>query len=119
LSAGHLEISYLRRLVPLLVGLFASAPGAALAATEHKGGGEASLILPDLGSVQVMGMSGRSLLLLGMLVAVAGMAFGIVALFQVKKLPAHRSMTDISDLIWETCKTYLFTRANFYSRSRY
>src|SRR5688572_17941379 len=58
-------------------------------------------------------MSGRSLLLIGLLVAVAGIGFGVVALLQVKKLPAHRSMTDISDLIWETCKTYLFTQGKF------
>src|SRR5687768_15776048 len=88
-------------------------PGTALAAPQHKGGGEASLVLPDLGSVQVMGMSGRSLLLIGLLVAVAGIGFGVVTLLQVKKLPAHRSMTDISQLIWETCKTYLITQGKF------
>ena len=89
-------------------------PRTALAATERAaGGGEANLILPDLGSVTVMGMSGRSLLLVGMLVAFAGIGFGIVALFQVKRLPVHRSMSDISDLIWETCKTYLFTQGKF------
>jgi len=88
-------------------------PGIASAAPEHKGGGEANLVLPDLGSVQVMGMSGRSLLLIGMLVAVAGIGFGVVALLKVKGMPAHRSMTDISDLIWETCKTYLITQGKF------
>jgi K(+)-stimulated pyrophosphate-energized sodium pump len=60
-----------------------------------------------------MGMSGRSLLLIGMLVALAGIGFGVVALLQVKRLPAHKSMTDISQIIWETCKTYLFTQGKF------
>src|SRR5688572_20727021 len=58
-------------------------------------------------------MSGRSLLLIGLLVAVAGIGFGVVALLQVKKMPAHRSMTEISELIWETCKTYLYTQGKF------
>ena len=71
------------------------------------------MVLPDLGSVQVLGMSGRSLLMLGMLVAFAGLAFGILALIQVKNLPAHKSMTDVSDIIWETCKTYLITQGKF------
>src|SRR5690606_2646717 len=107
LSAGHLENSYFRRLIPLLVGLGGFAPGVALAQTEHRGG-EANLVLPDLGSVPVMGMNGRSILLVGMLVAFAGIAFGVLALLQVKRMPAHRSMTEVSELIWETCKTYLF-----------
>jgi K(+)-stimulated pyrophosphate-energized sodium pump len=88
------------------------APSAAFAAEPH-GGGEASLVLPDLSSVEVLGMSGRSLLLLGMLVAVAGLAFGLVALVQIKNLPTHKSMADISAIIWETCKTYLITQGKF------
>jgi K(+)-stimulated pyrophosphate-energized sodium pump len=112
LSSGHSEISYLRRLVPLLSGLLLSVPGVALAAPDHKGG-EANLILPDLGSVQVLGMSGRSLLLIGMLIAFLGIGFGVMTLLQVKRLPAHRSMTEISELIWETCKTYLYTQGKF------
>jgi len=94
-------------------------PGGASAATESvaggsaAGGGEANLILPDLGSVTVMGMSGRSILLVGLLIAFAGIGFGLIALNQVKRMPAHRSMTEISQLIWETCKTYLFTQGKF------
>jgi len=95
-----------------LIGVLASLPSVALAAPEHQGG-EANLILPDLGSVQVVGMSGRSLLLIGMLIAVAGIGFGIMTLLQVKRLPAHRSMTEISELIWETCKTYPYTQGKF------
>jgi K(+)-stimulated pyrophosphate-energized sodium pump len=76
-------------------------------------GGEANLILPDLGSVQVLGMSGHSLLLLGLIVAAAGVAFGVFTLNQVKNLPTHRSMAEVSQLIWETCKTYLITQGKF------
>ena len=113
MSSGHLENSYLRRFVPWIIGLLAVVPGVAWAQTEHKGGGEANLVLPDLGSVTVVGMSGRSLLLIGMLVGFAGIGFGVLALLQVKRLPAHKSMTEISELIWETCKTYLFTQGKF------
>src|SRR4051812_43322141 len=60
-----------------------------------------------------MGTSGRAILLVGLLICFAGIGFGIVALNQVKRLPAHRSMTEISQLIWETCKTYLFTQGKF------
>ncbi len=88
-------------------------PGLASAAEPHKGGGEANLILPDLSSVQVLGMSGRSLLMLGLIVALLGMVFGVVTLNQVKNLPAHKSMKDISQIIWETCKTYLVTQGKF------
>ncbi|HVZ35935.1 MAG TPA: sodium-translocating pyrophosphatase, partial [Polyangiaceae bacterium] len=106
---GKLTV-FIRWLVCLVLFL----PRGAQAAQEAaKGGDEASLILPDLGSVSVMGMSGRSLLMLGLLVAFAGIGFGILALQQVKRLPAHRSMTEISELIWETCKTYLFTQGKF------
>jgi K(+)-stimulated pyrophosphate-energized sodium pump len=105
--------SSLRTLTATLIGwLSVLAPSAAFAAEPH-GGGEASLVLPDLSSVEVLGMSGRSLLLLGMLVAVAGLAFGLVALVQIKNLPTHKSMADISAIIWETCKTYLITQGKF------
>src|SRR5688500_2012872 len=76
-------------------------------------GGEASLVLPDLSSVQMLGMPGSTLLLWGLLVTALGLIFGVVTLFQVKNLPAHRSMTDISHIIWETCKTYLITQGKF------
>src|SRR5512140_3404465 len=76
-------------------------------------GGEASLVLPDLSSVSFMGMTGRALLMLGLLVCVAGFAFGLVVYQQLKKLPVHRSMREVSELIYATCKTYLFTQIKF------
>ncbi|HWZ87375.1 MAG TPA: sodium/proton-translocating pyrophosphatase, partial [Polyangiaceae bacterium] len=88
-------------------------PSLAHAAAQPHHGGEADLVLPDLGSVDVLGMSGRSLLELGMIVAAFGLVFGVVTLFQVKNLPTHKSMSDVSQIIWETCKTYLITQGKF------
>src|SRR5215470_5360448 len=79
----------------------------------HKRGGEASLILPDLSQVSFMGVNGRSLLLIGLLVSFLGMVFGLIIYMQLKKLPVHRSMLEISELIYETCKTYLITQGKF------
>ncbi|HEV8550439.1 MAG TPA: sodium/proton-translocating pyrophosphatase, partial [Polyangiaceae bacterium] len=76
-------------------------------------GGEAALVLPDLGSVTVLGMSGSSLLMYGIGVAALGVVFGLVTLNQVKNLPVHKSMSDVSQIIWETCKTYLFQQGRF------
>jgi K(+)-stimulated pyrophosphate-energized sodium pump len=79
--------------------------------TEHKS--EAELVLPDLGSVQFLGMGGDRLLVGGLLVCVLGLLFGLVMYMQLKKLPVHRSMLEISELIYETCKTYLVTQGKF------
>jgi K(+)-stimulated pyrophosphate-energized sodium pump len=87
-------------------------PGAAAPAAERRGG-EANLVLPDLGSVDVGGFASRSLLFVGLGVAVLGIAFGLVILNQLKNLPVHRSMREISELIYETCKTYLVTQGRF------
>jgi K(+)-stimulated pyrophosphate-energized sodium pump len=88
-------------------------PSAAFAAEPHKGGGEASLVLPDLASVTVLGMTGHDLLLFGLVVAALGIGFGLVTLNQVKNLPVHKSMSDVSQIIWETCKTYLLQQGKF------
>jgi K(+)-stimulated pyrophosphate-energized sodium pump len=76
-------------------------------------GGEASLVLPDLSSVNFLGMDGRSLLMLGLLFCVGGLLFGLVIYQQLKNLPVHKSMLEISELIYETCKTYLITQGKF------
>ncbi|MFZ5893421.1 MAG: sodium-translocating pyrophosphatase [Myxococcota bacterium] len=105
--------SSLRNVAAALTGwLSLLLPSLAFADEPHHGG-EASLVLPDLASVEVLGMTGHSLLLLGLLVALAGLAFGVVALIQVKNLPTHKSMAEVSDIIWETCKTYLITQGKF------
>jgi K(+)-stimulated pyrophosphate-energized sodium pump len=84
-------------------------------AVEHQAGhkSEAELVLPDLGSVQFLGMSGHNLLLGGLLVCILGLMFGVVMYSQLKNLPVHRSMREISELIYETCKTYLVTQGKF------
>ena len=75
--------------------------------------GEASLVLPDLRSVDFLGVSGWSLLLVGIGVSIAGLVFGLTISSRLKRLPVHRSMLEISELIYETCKTYLITQGKF------
>jgi K(+)-stimulated pyrophosphate-energized sodium pump len=82
-------------------------------ATEHRPGGEANLVLPDLGLTDVGGYGSRGLLLGGVVISVLGVLFGLLALTQIKNLPVHRSMREISELIYETCKTYLVTQGKF------
>src|SRR5436309_3035937 len=77
------------------------------------GGGEASLKIPDLGQVHVGGIGGRTLLTFGLGVCVLGLVFGLVIFSQLKNLPVHESMREISELIYETCKTYLITQGKF------
>ncbi len=79
--------------------------------TEHRS--EANLVLPDLGSVQFLGMGGDRLLMGGLIVCVFGLLFGLMMYTQLKNLPVHRSMLEISELIYETCKTYLVTQGKF------
>jgi K(+)-stimulated pyrophosphate-energized sodium pump len=88
---------------------------AAFAQTTEEAGGEASLKLPDLKSVQFLNGSvdGHRLLLFGILFCIFGLIFGLVIYSRLKNLPVHRSMRDISELIYETCKTYLITQGKF------
>ena len=88
------------------------AQGAA-APAQHQGGGEANLKIPDLSQVSFGGMTGRSLLQWGLLVCLLGLGFGMVIFKQLKVLPVHQSMREISELIYETCKTYLVTQGKF------
>jgi K(+)-stimulated pyrophosphate-energized sodium pump len=76
-------------------------------------GGEANLVLPDLGQVEFQGINGRTLLMGGLGVCVLGLVFGLVIFYQLKHLPVHHSMLEISELIYETCKTYLITQGKF------
>jgi K(+)-stimulated pyrophosphate-energized sodium pump len=72
----------------------------------HAAGGEAALVLPDLGDA-------RHLLLWGLAVCALGLLFGLGIYMQLKSLPVHRAMREISELIYETCKTYLVTQGKF------
>src|SRR5277367_3729042 len=77
-------------------------------------GGEANLKLPDLSSVTFLnGIDGHKLLLFGIFFCILGLAFGLAIYSHLKNLPVHKSMLEISDLIYETCKTYLITQGKF------
>jgi K(+)-stimulated pyrophosphate-energized sodium pump len=97
----------------LLIFLSAIATPCLAAPQQHQPGGEASLKLPDLARVPFLGLNGQSLLLLGLGVCVLGLLFGLLIFMNLKKLPVHRSMREISELIYETCKTYLITQGKF------
>jgi K(+)-stimulated pyrophosphate-energized sodium pump len=107
---GSIAASVLVTLGALLSSSFAHADEGA---TTHHAGGEAALKLPPLDSVEVLGMTGHDLLMFGLLVAAAGIVFGVFTLNQVKNMPTHKSMAEVSDIIWETCKTYLFQQGKF------
>src|SRR3712207_6196605 len=82
--------------------------------TTHHAGGEANLVIPDLDQVRFFGdVSGRTLLMWGLGVCALGLLFGLVIYGRLKRLPVHQSMRDISELIYETCKTYLITQGRF------
>ena len=70
-------------------------------------GGEASLVLPDLSQAVFLGVNGRTLLMYGLLVTLVGLLFGLYIYRDLKHQPVHASMSEIGDLIYETCKTYL------------
>jgi K(+)-stimulated pyrophosphate-energized sodium pump len=82
-------------------------------AQESGGGGEANLILPDLSTVHHFGLDGRALLMIGLLFCIGGLLFGMTIFMQLKNLPVHKSMREMSELIYETCKTYLITQGKF------
>jgi K(+)-stimulated pyrophosphate-energized sodium pump len=85
----------------------------AASALADEAGGEASLKLPDLSQVTFLGIDGHKLLLFGIVICVFGLAFGLAIYTRLKNLPVHKSMRDISELIYETCKTYLITQGKF------
>src|SRR5436190_19468566 len=98
----------------LLAGVAVLTPHAALAQPAPAGqtavrhvGGEASLIVPDLSSVTFLGgINGHTLLLSGLVICALGLLFGLMTFTQLKNLPVHSSMREVSELIYETCKTY-------------
>ena len=77
--------------------------------------GDADLVLPNLSSRDQLffGLTGQTLLTIGLVVAALGIIFGLVIYGQLKRLPVHRSMLDVSNLIYETCKTYLLNQGRF------
>jgi len=101
---GSLLLRWLRG-VPLAV--------AALLVASPAFASEAELKMPDLSSVDFSGINGHNLLLTGLVICVLGMVFGLIQYVQIRDLPVHKAMREISELIWETCKTYLFTQGKF------
>lgn len=114
-ARGLARIAPLRAFLPLLVLAFlvmaSSMP--LLAQPEHQGG-EANLILPDLNQATFLGgIGGRTLLMSGLVVSACGLLFGLSIFTRLKNMPVHKSMLEVSELIYETCKTYLATQGKF------
>jgi K(+)-stimulated pyrophosphate-energized sodium pump len=110
-SAGcrFAKVSGLFATLLLLAGYALAQP----AAQTDEAAGEAALKLPDLSSVSFLGIDGHKLLMIGLLFCLFGLGFGMVIFMRLKNLPVHRSMREISELIYETCKTYLLTQGKF------
>ena len=106
--------SYLAAMAAAAFALLAN-PALSFAQETSGKGGEANLILPDLRQATFFGgaIDGRTLLLSGSIVVALGFIFGLVIYNQLKNLPVHRSMLEVSELIYETCKTYLVTQIKF------
>jgi K(+)-stimulated pyrophosphate-energized sodium pump len=115
----HAGRKLLRALVLGVIASLAILAGPAAAAADpaapaHHGGGEANLKLPDLSTVSFLGgIDGHTLLLGGLFICALGLVFGLVIYKQVERLPVHGSMLEISELIYETCKTYLVQQGKF------
>ncbi len=121
IGAGMKVVHHQKSVMSVLSGLAFGVitAGTALAQTGeggHTPGGEANLKLPDLSTVSFMGgTTGETLLLGGLVVCALGLLFGLMIYKQLKRLPVHQSMREISELIYETCKTYLVTQGRFIS----
>lgn len=109
LALGSLHAAPLNAQQPELATAAAVQGGTA----QHAAGGEANLVIPDLSSVSFMGIQGKTLLYWGLVVCALGLLFGLAIYTQLKNMPVHSSMKNISELIYETCKTYLVTQGKF------
>src|ERR1017187_1454251 len=108
--AANARIRSVLRVLMTVVALVAL--GAPLMAQEA--GGEANLKLPDLGTVKFLGgISGSNLLMGGLVVSALGLIFGLIIFPRLRTMPVHDSMREVSELIYETCKTYLITQGKF------
>jgi K(+)-stimulated pyrophosphate-energized sodium pump len=100
--------------VSLIVSSLFGATAFAQGIAPHHRGGEDSLVVPqELDTLEFFGIPASRLLMLGLGVCALGIVFGLVVYQQLKNAPVHRSMLEVSELIYETCKTYLFTQAKF------
>src|SRR5258708_4824619 len=97
----------LRAFLPLLWMVLLGVP----LMSQSEAGGEANLRLPDLDTATFLGgIGGRSLLMFGLVFCALGMIFGLIIYYRLKNMPVHKSMLEVSELIYETCKTYLATQ---------
>jgi len=115
LNFGLSKVPMLKMAAGSAMTLFASAAASAAAVVKTSAGpaGEAGLKLPDLSQVNFLGINGHTLLAYGILFCVLGLIFGMAIFVKLKNLPVHKSMREISELIYETCKTYLTTQGKF------
>ena len=112
-AAANARIAVIMR---VLIALAALVLGAPLMAQEQ-GAGEANLHLPDLHAASFLrslgGINGHSLLLAGLVVSALGLVFGLMIFVRLRNMPVHTAMREVSELIYETCKTYLATQGKF------
>jgi len=109
-------------MISLLTALLAAGPAAEAGAAPGAGGApasphlihsEADLVLPDFSKIEFLGLSGWTLLAIGLAVCALGLLFGLRIYSELKNMPVHKSMREVSELIYETCKTYLTTQGKF------
>jgi K(+)-stimulated pyrophosphate-energized sodium pump len=112
-SDGRQFAYFFNRTVAATIAVLTLGSISALAQPAHEVGGEASLKLPDLSQVLFLGIDGHRLLMIGILFCIFGLGFGLIIYTRLRKMPVHRSMLEISELIYETCKTYLITQGKF------
>jgi K(+)-stimulated pyrophosphate-energized sodium pump len=108
------ELSLKLRRAAIILAAIVITLASGLPAYAQQHGGEASLELPELSQVTFLnGINGHNLLLFGIVICVLGLGFGLAIYMNLQKLPVHRAMREISELIYETCKTYLITQGKF------
>src|ERR1700704_6074234 len=112
-SEGRQFAQIFIRTVAATIAVLSLSSISALAQPAHEVGGEASLKLPDLSQVLFLGIDGHRLLMIGILFCIFGLGFGLIIYTRLRNMPVHRAMREISELIYETCKTYLITQGKF------
>ncbi len=115
LATAAFKLRCMAMKLPAVVALLTVSAAAAFAQPAGEAGGEAALKLPKLDLVSFFdgAIDGHKLLLIGILFCLFGLGFGMTIFMRLKNLPVHRSMREISELIYETCKTYLITQGKF------
>src|ERR1700757_258670 len=115
LAPAAFTLHRMAKKIPAVFALLSLSAPAAFAQPAGEAGGEAALKLPKLDQVSFLkwDIDGHKLLLIGILFCLFGLGFGMAIFLRLKNLPVHRSMREISELIYETCKTYLITQGKF------